>query len=422
MFKLETSKKQIKNILRIIKMSGSNIAGEKATAFDTNSSISEADYSFLIECEEIERVRVNLLIPSINKEDRYGGITTAISVFSTIASELGLQVLFRFLVTDREHSPEAIDYLSRKVKGASVEVLHVGFNKVIPIAQKDVFVATAWWTAYLAKEIIAWKVERYGEHYSRLFYIIQDFEPGFYAWSSRYALAESTYLEDSKTVAIFNSSLLKDFFLSRSYAFEKIFFFEPRMSEELRNHRRLSAEVRSKKIVFYGRPSAPRNCFEIIVDCFRKLSEANRNVLQSWEIVSVGEQHDDIVLGNKTIKSYGKLTLKEYAELMNKSAVGISLMLSPHPSYPPLEMAHFGMLTITNRYGSKDLSLVHDNILSLDIVSPDSLARAVVSAVLTFEKDAFAGSKGVSHMPEYLLDDNQFPFVKELCSLMKQQL
>ena len=30
-------------------------------------------------------------------------------------------------------------------------------------------------------------------------------------------------------------------------------------------------------------------------------------------------------------------------------------MLSPHPSYPPLEMAEAGVTTITNCYGGKDL-------------------------------------------------------------------
>lgn len=35
---------------------------------------------------------------------------------------------------------------------------------------------------------------------------------------------------------------------------------------------------------------------------------------------------------------------------------GISLMSSPHPSYPPLEMSVFGIKVITNNYSNKDLS------------------------------------------------------------------
>ena len=52
----------------------------------------------------------------------------------------------------------------------------------------------------------------------------------------------------------------------------------------------------------------------------------------------------------------GKASLDEYADHLNRAAVGVSLMVSPHPSYPPLEMAEAGVLAITNNYGSKDLS------------------------------------------------------------------
>ena len=51
--------------------------------------------------------------------------------------------------------------------------------------------------------------------------------------------------------------------------------------------------------------------------------------------------------------SAGKLSLQAYGALLNQCAIGISLMLSPHPSYPPLEMAHSGILTITNSFAEK---------------------------------------------------------------------
>ena len=39
-------------------------------------------------------------------------------------------------------------------------------------------------------------------------------------------------------------------------------------------------------------------------------------------------------------------------------------MVSPHPSYPPLEMAAAGLLVLSNTYANKDLSKLHDNIRS----------------------------------------------------------
>ena len=56
-------------------------------------------------------------------------------------------------------------------------------------------------------------------------------------------------------------------------------------------------------------------------------------------------------------------------------------MVSPHPSYPPLEMATAGCVTITNAYEGKDLRKRSDNFISLDYLSPQMLADALDQAV-----------------------------------------
>lgn len=56
---------------------------------------------------------------------------------------------------------------------------------------------------------------------------------------------------------------------------------------------------------------------------------------------------------------------------MLTSYAGISLMISPHPSYPPLEMSTFGVRTITNCYENKDLSGFNNNIISLRACNPE---------------------------------------------------
>ena len=95
--------------------------------------------------------------------------------------------------------------------------------------------------------------------------------------------------------------------------------------------------------------------------------------------MSAGEAHADIDLGNGCIlHSVGKLSLDEYSQILLDSYAGISLMVSPHPSYPPLEMSTFGVNTITNCYGQKDLATFNDNIFSLKSCSPHQLAEALV--------------------------------------------
>jgi hypothetical protein len=56
-------------------------------------------------------------------------------------------------------------------------------------------------------------------------------------------------------------------------------------------------------------------------------------------------------------------------------------MISPYPSYPPLEMAEAGVLTVTNKYGQKNLSRRFPEIISIEHVDAELLADAIGAAV-----------------------------------------
>ena len=95
-----------------------------------------------------------------------------------------------------------------------------------------------------------------------------------------------------------------------------------------------------------------------------------------WKVISAGEKFEDVDIGKGLkIHSVGKLSLDEYAKLMLESRIGISLMVSPHPSYPPLEMAMFGMKVITNSFANKDMTQYSDNIVSVEECSATNLAK-----------------------------------------------
>lgn len=94
-----------------------------------------------------------------------------------------------------------------------------------------------------------------------------------------------------------------------------------------------------------------------------------------WTVLSAGESHSNIDLGyGMVLHSLGKLTLEEYAKVLQDSFSGASLMVSPHPSYPPLEMSAFGVKTITNIYANKDLSEFSSNIFSITQCSQENIA------------------------------------------------
>ncbi|MEK5435097.1 MULTISPECIES: rhamnosyltransferase WsaF family glycosyltransferase [Paenibacillus] len=365
--------------------------------------------------------RLNLLVPSINQEHLFGGISTALHFFDELyrTEEKSHR---RIITTDASPSDEDLLKFSEYILSSSEDDLiensyivpfNDRYNKTMPIGKEDLFIATSWWTAYFAQRVVRWQAEQYNQPEKKIIYFIQDFEPGFYAWSSQYSLALSTYQYTGEQIAVFNSSLLKDFFNNKDFKFTEEYYFEPRLNSSLKKYL-IPFEMmkKKKKILVYGRPSVARNAFSIIVEMLRVWVWIQPNPTE-WEIISAGEQHNDLDIGNGVvIKSKGKMSLDDYANELKESAIGVSLMISPHPSYPPLEMSHFGMLVLTNSYENKDLSKLHENIYSVDNISPDSLAKELMVLCSTFTKDNFVGNcKGVV---SYLEDSKQFDFIEDI--------
>lgn len=365
------------------------------------------------------RPRINLLIPSINTEDVYGGIATALKFFDRLIEETGYAA--RILILGAE--PRISDVAARfpGYEFASMEeetspdkqiVSVVNRNgRTIPVSGDDWFLATAWWSAYCIQD----EYERSGDAEWRsnpLLYLVQDYEPGFYAWSSRYLLAESTYRSSMPTVAVFNSSELKNYFDSMGYQFEKSFVFDPFLNDTLRKRLLdLDGKVgKRRQILVYGRPNTDRNAFALVVETLRRwvaMQEDHR----LWEIVSAGEQHSPIYLGSgRYLTSVGKLSIEEYAQILAESYAGISFMVSPHPSYPPLEMAAFGVQVITNGYSGKDLSTFGESVTSLSRATPELTAQTLKRICEGFEREVPCGRVRES----YLTDDDAFGFMTDM--------
>ena len=192
-------------------------------------------------------------------------------------------------------------------------------------------------------------------------------------------MADSTYKSDIPTIAVFNSKLLYEFFKKNGYQFKNEYYFEPVLNEKLKEELQKHAKsyTRKKQILLYGRPGTARNAFELILASLNEWVQIDDQAGE-WTILSAGENFDDVNLVNgQKVKALGKVTLEEYARIMLESKIGISLMVSPHPSYPPLEMSTFGMRVITNHYGNKNLSDFNENMISLDNCSSTSIAETL---------------------------------------------
>ena len=338
--------------------------------------------------------RLNLLVPALALRHVFGGIATALDLFRQLASDdANLRIILTDSLSFEPADNPAYEGWSvaslDKADAAGRQIIAAGdrYGLTLPVGRGDRFVATAWWTAALALKIQEWQASEFAfEPAPRFLYLIQDYEPGFYPWSSRYALADATYRGSDRVIALFNTRLLRRFFEDEGYRFALAYEFEPRLSDQLRLLRdRAMTLARERRVLVYGRPSVPRNAFQIIVEGLRRFVAAHPE--NDWIFVSAGEAHPPIELGGgRMLNSVGKLTIEQYAQELGRCSIGISLMVSPHPSYPPLEMAAFGMHVLTNRYKSKDLSVLAPNIYSLDVVSPPALAArlaAMVSSPLT---------------------------------------
>ena len=82
----------------------------------------------------------------------------------------------------------------------------------------------------------------------------------------------------------------------------------------------------------------------------------------------------------------GKVSLNTYSQLLSISKVGISLMISPHPSYPPLEMAYYGLFVVTNCFQTKNLNLRSSNFISISDCTPEEIAYGLEMAINKSEK------------------------------------
>jgi hypothetical protein len=336
-------------------------------------------------------MQTTALLPTMKPEKIYGGITTALKTIEQIRQSLPSDTDLRVIATsdtvDRASVAELTKRLGRDftlvnpsddVAGATIVGLAEAQHSPVALRPNDVFIATAWWTADLGYRLIDQQKILYGKA-GRLAYIIQDYEPGFYNWSNTYALAEATYHRRQETYALINSEELANF-LSERYHFANV----GHLPFEL--HPQLAQMVKPQKprrlILVYGRPSVQRNCFELLVEGLRVWQARQPQRNGAFEIVFAGEEFaPDRLSELQNARTTGKMAIEQYAEMLSEAAIGVSLMVSPHPSYPPLEMAYAGCITISNAYERKDPSRRADNLLSLQRLTPAALADCLEKAV-----------------------------------------
>jgi hypothetical protein len=324
---------------------------------------------------------LHVLVPYIPAGGVYGGVATALRLAVELAHQGENVHVVETEYSDRLDDDGLRAALQRSLDAPDDWVRRLTFaspaadRRPLSIGPRDVFLATAWWTAHRAH----WTNEQLGFQDRKFAYLVQDFEPLFYPSSDQQVLADWTYRMPCWPLV--NCTTLADYFRQfTGLPVEDDMVLAPQVDvPALRALPRPATDGGPLRVLVYGRPTVARNLFETAVRGLA-LWLTEREPDREVQIVSAGELHPDVDLGDGvTMSSLGQLPWPRYLEELSRCHLGVSLMLSPHPSYPPLEMAAAGLGVVTNRFACKDLSALSPRFVSCDPTSFD-VARALTEA------------------------------------------
>ncbi len=128
----------------------------------------------------------------------------------------------------------------------------------------DALIATTWPSAYVAAR---YATSRHN------FYLVQDFEPYFFAKGTQYLYAEGTYRLPlfAITLGPWLARLLRE-----RYGMEADHF--PFGVDRLTYYPRPEPSLQRPRIVFYARPSTPRRCFDLGIEALARVAQARPDV------------------------------------------------------------------------------------------------------------------------------------------------
>jgi O-antigen biosynthesis protein len=330
------------------------------------------------------KASITLLIPSLQKSSFFGGTATALIFAGMLAKEKNMPLrIVETLVHGKLRSSDLADFFESNGIDLTVDELsllnlagrkynHYGYLDIHP---EDIYVASAWWDAHLLQQLPLLK---------KFIYLIQDYEPIFYNNSDQYVYAEATYHSES-FIPVCNTKLMLDFMECKGYEYiaKNALYFEPAVGINYKsNENNKNKSTDKRRIFIYGRPSVHRNLFYSALDAVNEVFGTNQLDSSEWEVFMAGQNNiPDILLdGGVTVKNLGKLSMEEYHEFAKTIDIAVSLMLAPHPSYPPLELASLGAKVVTTSYETKqDLSKYSKNII---VVKPkrDQITKAIISS------------------------------------------
>lgn len=328
--------------------------------------------------------RVTILIPSLQKSSFFGGTATALFFAAICAEKAGMPLLIaETLKKGRVEEAEIRKFykdnnigFKQKIEFSDLSPRKYNNYGYIDLHPDDIFICSAWWDAYLLEQLPLTQ---------KFIYLIQDYEPIFYNNSDLQVLAESTY-HSEKFIPVCNTKFMLEFMASKGYTYieQEGIYFEPAVNIGKRiGVASATSAPGTKRIFVYGRPSVERNLFYTALKALDELFTEQALNPAEWECFMAGQDGISNILleSGKVINNLGKMDVRDYYEFAKTIDLGVSLMLAPHPSYPPLELSSLGSAVVSTKYETKqDLKRYNDNLFLCD-ASVSAIKQSILEAV-----------------------------------------
>jgi hypothetical protein len=320
--------------------------------------------------------RVNLVTDSISSGSLFGGVGTAIILAALLAETRGarLRIVTRTERPQPDNVGHVLDAYGIHVAD-EVEFVFAPENQPhgIDIFENELFITTSWWTTTATMASIP---------HESILYLLQEDERMFYPFGDDRLRCEQI-LAKTGIQFVVNTRLLFDHLVETglSNIASNAIWFEPAFPREI-FYPRNSETLNKRTLIFYARPHNPRNLFYLGIEVIEAAIKQGIIDLDEWDIVLMGKNIPGIEFAEcHTPNVFENLSWLEYADLIGTVDLGLSLMYTPHPSYPPLDLAASGAVVVTNRFGNKcDLSQYSNNIICAAL-DRDALVAALAEGV-----------------------------------------
>ncbi|UBU64127.1 class I SAM-dependent methyltransferase (plasmid) [Acidithiobacillus ferrooxidans] len=344
--------------------------------------------------------RLSIVTDSVGPSSLFGGVGTSLIFGAQLANRLGttLRVITR---TEPADAAPIADVLA-----SSGTTLHTGLelamspingSKDLDVVPDELFLSTSWWTTRAALSAV---------DPSRIIALVQEDERMFYPQSDERLLCAET-LNHPDILTVVNTEGLFRHLTQGPAALANLarkgMYFEPAFPVINDALLRPAYSSRKRRLFFYARPQNLRNLFWRGIEAIDEATAQGIFPADRWELYWVGKDLPRVRLGSGIVPIYKTpMALGEYKDFISTMDAGFVLMDTPHPSYPPLDLAATGAAVLTNTHpGKEDLTHYSHNILTAEL-SRDALVDGLRRLAMLSEDDA---ARARNHAADHILRD-----------------